>query len=549
MNKTGLIVFISFFLMFRCVLAAQEGEGARVVKVGVYQNPPKCFVDESGEPAGVFVDLIRAIADEEGWALEFVRGSWMEGLRRVQSGEIDLMPDVAHSPLREDLYAFHAEPVLSDWFQIYARAGADVKSITDLENRRVAVLENSVQFDTFTRMVKEGGFACSIVGFPNYELAFAMVEDGSVDAVIVNRFYGRMRSRENPGLEETGIIFHPTRLHFAGTRGGDGALLAAIDRHLRRWKHRPGSIYYRSLLKWTGEKPPTALPKYAWAVALGLVAALALALAFVALLRWRVRTRTAELRVRTEELEKALDDLKSASLKMQQQERLHAMGQMASGISHDFNNVLMPILGYVEILLDAAVPVDSQETRQALESIRDAAMTGADMVKRMKTFYRVQSEERQPAPVALTALVTSTLEMTRPRWEVESRFKGIHLDIRARLEPPREVLGHVNQLREVLVNVLFNAIDALPRGGVITVAVEDAGEFVKLSVKDDGEGMPAEVLANCRRPFYSTKGESGTGMGLAMAANVLEAHGGKLEIRSSPGQGTEVSLLLPQAPA
>ena len=262
-----------------------------------------------------------------------------------------------------------------------------------------------------------------------------------------------------------------------------------------------------------------------------------------------LRTRTAELRVRTEELEKALDDLKSASLKMQQQERLHAMGQMASGISHDFNNVLMPILGYVEILLDAAVPVDSQETRQALESIRDAAMTGADMVKRMKTFYRVQSEERQPVPVALTALVTSTLEMTRPRWEVESRSKGIHLDIRARLEPPREVLGHVNQLREVLVNVLFNAIDALPRGGVITVAVEDAGEFVKLSVKDDGEGMSEEVLANCRRPFYSTKGESGTGMGLAMAANVLEAHGGKLEIRSSPGQGTEVSLLLPQAPA
>jgi len=83
----------------------------------------------------------------------------------------------------------------------------------------------------------------------------------------------------------------------------------------------------------------------------------------------------------------------------------------------------------------------------------------------------------------------------------------------------------------------------------IAVAVEDAGEFVKLSVKDDGEGMSEEVLANCRRPFYSTKGESGTGMGLAMAANVLEAHGGKLEIQSSPGQGTEVSLLLPQAPA
>ena len=97
--------------------------------------------------------------------------------------------------------------------------------------------------------------------------------------------------------------------------------------------------------------------------------------------------------------------------------------------------------------------------------------------------------------------------------------------------------------------------DAMPEGPAKEAteakadAVEDAGEFVKLSVKDDGEGMPEEVLANCRRPFYSTKGESGTGMGLAMAANVLEAHGGKLEIQSSPGQGTEVSLLLPQAPA
>lgn len=156
------------------------------------------FRRQVGEPASVFIDLIRAVADEEGWTLEFVPGSWMEGLRRVQDGEIDLMPDVTHSTLREDLYAFHGEPVLSDWFQVYARAGAAVKAITNLENRRVGVLENSVQSDIFSRMVAEGGFACEVVGFPNYDLAFEMVKNGSVDAVIVNRFYGRMLSHEKP---------------------------------------------------------------------------------------------------------------------------------------------------------------------------------------------------------------------------------------------------------------------------------------------------------------------------------------------------------------
>lgn len=212
------------------------------VRVGIYENSPKVSMAESGTPEGIFVDIIEAVAKREGWTLEYVFGTWPEGLDRLAAGDIDLMPDVAYTEERARLYAFHREPVLSDWFQIYARHGSGIRSLLDLAGKRVAVLDRSVQQKAFEQAFSGFDLKLTLVPFPDYSNAFGAVAEGDVDAVITNRFYGA-RHRHVFGLGDTAVIFAPTRLLFAAPRSGRAPLLAAIDEHLVRMKNDRASIY------------------------------------------------------------------------------------------------------------------------------------------------------------------------------------------------------------------------------------------------------------------------------------------------------------------
>lgn len=142
------------------MLATPAYAQQRVVRVGVYDNSPKIFTNTSGKADGIFIDILKEVARREGWHLRFVRGSWSEGLTRLARGEIDLMPDVAYSDERAELYAFHNEPVLASWFQVYASKQSNIRSLLDLRNKRVAVLEQSVQQEAFLRLV--GGYHLKI---------------------------------------------------------------------------------------------------------------------------------------------------------------------------------------------------------------------------------------------------------------------------------------------------------------------------------------------------------------------------------------------------
>lgn len=267
---------------------------ARTVRVGVYENSPKVFLDESGKPAGIFIDLLEAIAAEEQWTLAYVPGTWAEGLDRLATGKIDLMPDVALTAEREALYAFHREPVLSDWFQIYARPDSGIRSVLDLHGRRVALLARSSQEEVLTAASANFDLQIELVSRPDVAGAFAAVRDGEADSVIANRFYGARHGREQ-GLQDTAIIFNPTRLYFAAHRTGTAELRAAIDRRLAEFKARPDSVYYRSLQRWTSEPVAAVWPVWLrWALPAGAGLLLLIGL-WTLMLRRQVTRRTSEL--------------------------------------------------------------------------------------------------------------------------------------------------------------------------------------------------------------------------------------------------------------
>jgi signal transduction histidine kinase/CheY-like chemotaxis protein len=243
-------------------------------------------------------------------------------------------------------------------------------------------------------------------------------------------------------------------------------------------------------------------------------------------------------------------------------ERLRATGELAVGVAHDFNNLLATILGRAEVLLGQ---VRDPEQRDSLAAIQRAARDGAATVARMREYGRPVDASAFRA-VDLGALAREAADLTRPRWQDEAQREGrtIALRIDAPEAPdavrPPPAQGDPAALREVLVNLLFNAFDALPSGGTVTLRVAPwreppAGEpgaaagWTELAVADSGTGMAADVRRRAFEPFFTTKGAGGTGLGLAMVRKVVDAHGGVIDVETAPGRGTTFRLRFPAAPA
>jgi signal transduction histidine kinase len=217
---------------------------------------------------------------------------------------------------------------------------------------------------------------------------------------------------------------------------------------------------------------------------------------------------------------------------------------MASGIAHDFNNHLTGVLAFLEISLDREELDD--ELRSWLQMSRDSAVAAAEVVKLLRSFYRRDANDALE-PVDLNKLASDTISLTRPRWFDMPRRNGLVVEVREDLGDIGPALGNAAELRDALTNLLFNAVDAMPQGGVITVRTRRDGDEVLLEVADAGTGMSDEVRERCLEPFYTTKGMQGTGLGLSMVHGIVERNRGRMTIDSQLGRGTTVALHLTRA--
>ena len=287
------LVCLLFFYL--ALVQPQAKADDQVLTIGVYQNAPKVFISETGQPSGFFIDIIEDIAKRNGWHLQYRSGTWGEGLDRLEKGEIDLMPDVAYTAARDKIYDFHRVPVLFSWFQVYAPKKSGISSILDLAHKRIAVLERSVQQEAFERLSADFGLETTLISRPDYGGIFELVSQGQADAVITNRFYGLMHAKKY-GLEDTAVIFHPSDLYFAAPQGIHEDVLNRIDAYLRDQKKNPESAYYRSLKRWTSDEVRDYLP--AWVKSAGFLTAGVLVISLLGslVLKYQVNKRTFQLR-------------------------------------------------------------------------------------------------------------------------------------------------------------------------------------------------------------------------------------------------------------
>jgi signal transduction histidine kinase len=254
------------------------------------------------------------------------------------------------------------------------------------------------------------------------------------------------------------------------------------------------------------------------------------------------------VRERTGQLENALADLQAAQRQAVQQERLSAFGEMAGGVVHDFSNALMSVIGYSEMLLtNATARADEATALEYLRIINTAGRDGAHVVSRLRDFYRPRDAADLFEPLDLSEIVLQSIALAKPRCANRESDKAVFFQ--TRLDGKTAAAGIGAELREVLTNLIFNALDAIPAAGVITLRTRQENGDALVEVIDTGAGMTPDIRERCLEPFFTTKGDQGTGLGLAMVFGIIKRHQGTLEIESEPGQGTTVRIRLPACAA
>lgn len=252
------------------------------------------------------------------------------------------------------------------------------------------------------------------------------------------------------------------------------------------------------------------------------------------------------------ELESAYNELRRTQATVLQQERLKALGQMASGIAHDVNNALSPVVGFSDLLMKGDFGLN-QKGKNYLKYICTAGHDIAHIITRLREFYRKHEEDGELHQLLnINHLVKQVVEMTRPRWRDLPQSNGITIEVKTELSPDvPQMAGMESEIREAFTNIVLNAVDAMPQGGKITLQTSVGpgkngfAQQVAVDISDTGSGMSEEVRKRCLEPFFSTKGTRGTGLGLAMVYGVLQRHQGDIEVQSEPGKGTTFRLIFP----
>jgi signal transduction histidine kinase/ActR/RegA family two-component response regulator len=245
------------------------------------------------------------------------------------------------------------------------------------------------------------------------------------------------------------------------------------------------------------------------------------------------------------DLKHTLQELKQAQDQIVQAEKLRAMGEMASGVAHDFNNVLAVVLGNIQLLLHQLDHLGPEEIREGLKVIERSSKDGAETIRRIQEFTGVR-RDKTFITLSLNEMISEVVNITQPRWRDQAQKKGIQVELTTQLGDIPVVMGNPSELREVLTNIIFNAVDAMPKGGELAITTQpQAEDWVEVTIADTGIGMTEEVKKRVFDPFFTTKGVTNSGLGMSVSYGIIKRHGGEILIESEPGEGTKFIIHLP----
>ncbi len=552
-RKPGRLLLLGLLATLLLAFVPHASAASRVVRVGIYENEPKVFTDESGTPSGIFVDLIERIAADEGWEIEYVPAEWADDIAALEAGRIDLMPDVAYTPERDETMDFHKIPIAESWSYVYSAPGQTIDRVSQLEGKRVAVLEGSVQQDAFAEMIAGFSLDTEIVAAGSLSEAFEMASSGAADAAIANYFFGDYFYREY-GLERTPIVFNAVPLYFATGQGRNADLLEAIDEHMGAWIDDGGSYYYDTLGRYTADARSRGRAYLTWSL-VGVVGLLVVASGIILLLRWQVRVRTAHLLETQTELQRHRDQLglmvEQATAQLQRanielEAASTAKNAFLARMSHELRTPLNSIIGFSEVMgMGMSGPLNEEQSRQ-VAMISQSGKHLLVLINEILDLSKVESGSMQvtAGEFDAAALVTELVESVA----VQADEHGIAVEAELP-DGPVMVTSDERIVRQIMLNLIGNAIKFTREGGVrVGVRVSSGG--IEFSVQDTGIGIAQEHLPHIFDEFWQVTdiegGDgTGTGLGLAISSAMAARIGGRLRVDSVLGEGSTFRLELP----
>jgi|GEM_PF-5395466 len=467
------------------------------------------------------------------------------------------MPDVAYTDERDEQFDFHQQYVAESWSYLYVSGGRAVQDVGDLDGLRIAVLEGSVQEERLARIT--AGFQVDVTLVPADSLtaAFDLVAEGAADAAVANHFFGDYTA-PGYGYDKTPIVFGGSRLYFAVAQGENGDLLNAIDSHLIRWIDEPGSVYYTTLAHHTNVGDEARLLQVVSRVLAGVAVALAATLGLVFFLRWRISVHTRDLQAAQTELERNHEQLESlvadrtAQLEEANKElekRNRAKGQFLSFLSHEFRNELNTISGFSNLLIMNPGGL-SEEQKHQVDFIVESATRLRTLINDVLDLSKTESGAMKPVYAALD--VRSLVLDVADTFTATAASSGN--DLVSRLpDDPVIIETDEGMVRQILVNLVSNALKFMSEG-TITIVVTRQDDGVTIQVRDTGRGVTGEEIEHLFDEFWQSVDVRrdvgiGTGLGLSICMNLARALGGRIEVESTPHEGSTFSLVLPDRPA
>ncbi len=310
-------IFLSLLLTLSLLLNPCHAEPARTIRVGVYEAGLLANFNKDGSAHGFFVDMLNSIAVKEQWNVQYVPGSWQEGLDRLKNDNIDLVLCIGYTAEREKYMDFPKEYLLLNWGVLYRPKGSQITSLLELEGKSVSALKGDVYLTGFLELVKQFNVHVEIQEVDKYSKVFKAVESGAVAAGVAGNLYGIL-NEDGRRAEQTPVIFSPVKVGYAVKDGKNGDLIAALDRNIAEMKADKASVYHRELEKLMSKKG-LKIPREAYWIFSGVAAALLLSVVFIVLLRRQVKSKTAHLLVEIDQRKKTEEALLSLKDELQEQ--------------------------------------------------------------------------------------------------------------------------------------------------------------------------------------------------------------------------------------
>ena len=557
--KIKALVFI--WLTSICMPIMDSQAETLTIRVGTYDNIPLSFQGPDQKVKGFLIDILDHIAAKEGWKIIYEHASWTACLKKLESGEIDLLGGIAYTQERDKKYDYTYESVLTEWGQVYIKAGSHIESILDLRNKKIAVLMDDQHFFYIKNQMRQFGLESRFIESFSYEDVLGLVDIGKCDAGLVSHFFGFINA-EKYKIKKSSIVLSPQRLYWASLQGKLSPLLNQLDLNLRRLKADENSYYHRSIQKWFGRADKNFMTEQFRWVLIAMSSVLLMAIGIIVLFKSQVKNRTIELHKKNQALTQEIENRKKGEkeratleAKLQRAEKMEAIGTLASGVAHDLNNILSGIVSYPDLLMMDLSPNSS--LYPPLQTIKDSGEKAARIVQDLLTLAR--RGVSNSTPIKLNEVISSYLE--------SPEFKKLHsfhprIRIETILSPDvRNIKGSAIHIAKTIMNLVSNAAEAMPDGGRLTIRTENQyldspingyddiaeGNYVVLSVSDEGIGITAADQERIFEPFFTKKqmGRSGTGLGMTVVWGTVKDHNGYIDVQSTVGSGTAFNLYFP----